>query len=337
MTEVSWEKTARSQKRAQTFTASRTLAIADAGKVVEMNVASQNDLNIALFANVAYPLWTPFRIRQKGAGSTIIRPVAGVTINGLNSYFRLPHRYAHIDIYQEAADQWIAEGAPPTFEIANKVTKITGNTLNPATELGARAGDFVLVIVADQASSLPATPSGWTERHRQSNWQPSGFGTAWSYGIFTKNVTGSEGAVTFLSTATGPITAYLINGGQNTGITVGNEIRASGDPGRSTLTAQRAKAPAIIFGVGFYFDSGGNPTNNVNHLEFAADSTNLDFHDDDVINRDTADGISLITKHRVIHPNMTIPNFFVDSLDQGTGQAVIPFILYDNNWQGLVL
>ncbi len=64
-----------------TQVASYTLALTDDGTIVQMNVASGNNLTVPLNSSVAFPIGTQIIIQQQGAGQTTIVATGGVTLN----------------------------------------------------------------------------------------------------------------------------------------------------------------------------------------------------------------------------------------------------------------
>jgi hypothetical protein len=94
-----------------TQTASYTLVLADAGKLVEMNVASANTLTVPLNASVAFPFspsQTVINIRQYGAGTTTIGGSA--TIRSRGALVALAGQYAEATLTKRATDEWVLSG-----------------------------------------------------------------------------------------------------------------------------------------------------------------------------------------------------------------------------------
>lgn len=92
-----------------TQTASYTLALADKGTVVEMNVASANNLTVPPNSSVPFPLGTITEVFQYGAGQTTIVAGGGVTIRtpiGL----KLAGQYATASLRKRATDEWVLSG-----------------------------------------------------------------------------------------------------------------------------------------------------------------------------------------------------------------------------------
>ena len=90
-------------------TSAYTLALADNGKMVEMNVASGNALTVPSNANVAFPVGTTLTILQTGAGQTTLTPQSGVTINATPG-LKLRAQWASATIIKRATDTWVALG-----------------------------------------------------------------------------------------------------------------------------------------------------------------------------------------------------------------------------------
>jgi hypothetical protein len=93
-----------------TKTASYTLAVADAGKVIEMNVASANNLTIPLNSSVAIPIGTTIDIVQYGAGQTTLVPTSGVTVRSKEGALKLTGQYSAVSLYKRGTNEWVAMG-----------------------------------------------------------------------------------------------------------------------------------------------------------------------------------------------------------------------------------
>jgi hypothetical protein len=93
-----------------TKTASYTLALADAGTMVEMNVASANTVTIPLNSAVAFPVGTIIEVRQYGAGATTIAIAGGVTVRQTTSSLRMRVQYSSASLHKRATDEWVVTG-----------------------------------------------------------------------------------------------------------------------------------------------------------------------------------------------------------------------------------
>lgn len=90
-------------------TASYTLVLGDKNKIVEMNVASANNLTVPLNSSVAYPVGSQINILQTGAGQTTIVATGGVTINGTPG-LKLRAQWSYVTLIKRATDTWVAVG-----------------------------------------------------------------------------------------------------------------------------------------------------------------------------------------------------------------------------------
>jgi hypothetical protein len=93
-----------------TQTASYTLALGDAGNVVEVNNASANTLTVPPNSTVAFPTGTLIEICQYGAGQTTITPGAGVTIRSAGAKLKLTAQYSTASLRKRGTDEWVAVG-----------------------------------------------------------------------------------------------------------------------------------------------------------------------------------------------------------------------------------
>jgi hypothetical protein len=91
-------------------TASHTLALTDAGKTINMNVATANDLTIPLNASVPFAIGQRLDVIQTGAGQTTIVATSGVTINSKNSNKKIAARYSGATLIKLDTDTWILIG-----------------------------------------------------------------------------------------------------------------------------------------------------------------------------------------------------------------------------------
>ena len=91
-------------------TASYTLALTDAGKTINMNVATANDLTIPLNGSAPFAIGQRLDIIQTGAGQTTIVPTSGVTLNSKNSNKKIAARYSGATLIKLDTDTWILIG-----------------------------------------------------------------------------------------------------------------------------------------------------------------------------------------------------------------------------------
>lgn len=90
-------------------TASYTLVLADANKIVEMSVAGANNLTVPLNSSQAFPVGSSITILQTGAGQTTIVATGGVTVNGTPG-LKLRAQWSSATLIKRATDTWVAIG-----------------------------------------------------------------------------------------------------------------------------------------------------------------------------------------------------------------------------------
>jgi len=91
-------------------TASYTLVLTDADKLVEMNVATANNLTIPLNSSVAFSIGTQILVSQYGAGQTTIVATGGVTVRSNGGKLKLNTQYSGATLIKIATDEWYLFG-----------------------------------------------------------------------------------------------------------------------------------------------------------------------------------------------------------------------------------
>lgn len=91
-------------------TASYTLVLSDADKLVEMNVGSANNLTIPLNSSVAFSTGTQILLAQYGAGQTTIVATSGVTVRSNGGKLKLNAQYSGATLIKIASDEWYLFG-----------------------------------------------------------------------------------------------------------------------------------------------------------------------------------------------------------------------------------
>lgn len=86
-------------------TANYTLVLADAGKLVDMNVGSANTLTVPPNSSVAFTVGTVIHVRQKGAGQTTLVAGSGVTLNS-SSGLAIGGQHEGAMLVKVATDTW---------------------------------------------------------------------------------------------------------------------------------------------------------------------------------------------------------------------------------------
>lgn len=90
--------------------ASYTLTLTDRSKLVEMDVATANNLTIPLNSSVAFPIGTKIDVAQYGAGQTTFVATVGVTIRSANNWLKINARYGAATLTKIGTDEWYLWG-----------------------------------------------------------------------------------------------------------------------------------------------------------------------------------------------------------------------------------
>lgn len=91
-------------------TASYTLAATDAGKVVEMNVATANTITVPSVLSVPWATGTVIGLRAWGTGITTVTPVSGVLVHSRGQVKTLAGQYSEAMLTYRGSDTWILSG-----------------------------------------------------------------------------------------------------------------------------------------------------------------------------------------------------------------------------------
>ncbi len=89
--------------------ASYTIVASDKMKIVEMNVASANNLTVPPNSSVAYTVGTQINILQTGAGQTTVVAGSGVTVNATPG-LKLRAQYSYATLIKRAENTWVLVG-----------------------------------------------------------------------------------------------------------------------------------------------------------------------------------------------------------------------------------
>ena len=89
-----------------TYTASTTLSLLDAGKLILMNGGTTNDITVPLNSVVAFPIGTQIVIIQKSSIKTNFTPIGGVTINSDSSKLSITSQYCGATLIKTATNVW---------------------------------------------------------------------------------------------------------------------------------------------------------------------------------------------------------------------------------------
>ena len=86
-----------------------TLALSDAGQVVEFSAATAVALTVPTNASVAFPVGTIIGILQYGAGQVTISG-AGVTFRSAGARLKTTAQYSAVWLRKRATNEWVVSG-----------------------------------------------------------------------------------------------------------------------------------------------------------------------------------------------------------------------------------
>ena len=92
------------------YTASRTLQLSDAGKLILMNLSSAGTLTIPANASAALPIGTEIELCQYGAGALTVVAAPGVALASLDGAVLFAGQYACATLKQITANVWLLAG-----------------------------------------------------------------------------------------------------------------------------------------------------------------------------------------------------------------------------------
>lgn len=90
-------------------TGSYTLVLTDANKLIEMNVATANNLTVPPNSSVAFATGSQIHLLQTGAGQTTVVAGSGVTVNGTPG-LKLRAQWSYATLIKRASDTWVLVG-----------------------------------------------------------------------------------------------------------------------------------------------------------------------------------------------------------------------------------
>lgn len=90
-------------------TASYSLILSDASKIVEISVGSANTVTIPLNSSHAFPIGTQILVLQTNSGQTTIAGAVGVTVNSTPG-LKLRTQWSSAVLIKRATDTWVALG-----------------------------------------------------------------------------------------------------------------------------------------------------------------------------------------------------------------------------------
>jgi hypothetical protein len=96
--------------RIVTVSASKTLALTDAGTFQYCTNSSAASITIPLNASVAFASGTEIEIFRAGAGSVTVAATVGVTILCMEAVYAVRNQYTSVSLKKVATDTWILQG-----------------------------------------------------------------------------------------------------------------------------------------------------------------------------------------------------------------------------------
>ena len=91
-------------------TADYTLVLADAGKVIEINSGSSENVTIPPNSGVAFPLGTQVVVVRLGAGAVVITEGSGVTTRSDGDKNKIKSQYSSCVLVKHETDEWYILG-----------------------------------------------------------------------------------------------------------------------------------------------------------------------------------------------------------------------------------
>jgi len=91
-------------------TSSYTLSLSDINDLVEMNVATANNLTVPLNSVVPFPIGSKIDLSQYGAGQTTVVATSGVTIRSAGGALKLRVQYSGATLVKIATNEWYLFG-----------------------------------------------------------------------------------------------------------------------------------------------------------------------------------------------------------------------------------
>jgi hypothetical protein len=88
-----------------------TLVLADKGKVLRINSATNRTVTIPLNSSVAFPIDTEIALLRYGTGTVSISPTAGVTLQSADGERKIKNQYGSVALKKIAEDEWVLVGS----------------------------------------------------------------------------------------------------------------------------------------------------------------------------------------------------------------------------------
>ena len=92
-------------------TASYTLTLSDADKLIEMNVSTSNNLTIPPNADAAFPIGTQILIAQYGSGQTTLVGGVDVNLRSDGNKLKISTQYSGVTLVKRDVNEWYVFGS----------------------------------------------------------------------------------------------------------------------------------------------------------------------------------------------------------------------------------
>lgn len=93
------------------MTANKTLALSEAGCLIQANSSSNLTLTVPTNASVAFPTGTEIEVVRYGTGTLTIAGASGVTIRSANSLTSISSQYATAGLKKMGTNEWLLTGS----------------------------------------------------------------------------------------------------------------------------------------------------------------------------------------------------------------------------------
>lgn len=142
--------------------ASHTLELADINNVVEMDVATSNDVSVPTNASVPIPIGSQMLVSWYGVGQPTFVPLGGVVIRSYTGLYTISQRYAVACLLKVATDEWylfggISQASSGGGETIVNSIAAAGSTQVTATLLTGTT-NFVTTATAGSADGVRLPP-----------------------------------------------------------------------------------------------------------------------------------------------------------------------------------
>lgn len=87
-----------------------TLALADAGTVVEFTNSATVTATVPANSTAAFPIGTTLVVRQYGTGQVTLTGANGVTLRSRGAALTLVGQYSEASVTKRAVDEWVVSG-----------------------------------------------------------------------------------------------------------------------------------------------------------------------------------------------------------------------------------